>query len=247
MPDLLPRNPSEALSKITIGIRHQRHFGIMDSSGRIVDIIAKDSDSPFGKGFFTQIGMGVGRERRISTADGGSYIDVTTDDLIFQYTLPKDKDFNAAFNWVVDTCLPFFKDKILKPHHVTEYQRLGIIFGHRLPAPHAIDEMLTSLTSKMSDPETLMLRVSKKLAVPQALAMKGVDDYRNVILTLNKSDAKQLEADVDIQHYFNPFPDNLDDFKGYPSFFREAKELLFSTYHPMLAERFFPKPLGALA
>ena len=237
----LPKNLTEALYRITVGIRHERHFGIMDSSGSAVDTIIRAKNSPFPKNFFTKIGMGAGRERRIQTADEASYIDITTDDLIFQYTLT-DKGFDESFNWIVETCIPFFKDKILNPHHVSEYQRIGIVFGHRIPAPASINEMVSSLTaSGISDPETVVLRLSKKLAVPEALAQKAINDYRNVIISLNKNDSSQLDVDVDIQHYFNPFLDHLDDYKGFRDFYRQARELLFNTYHPMLEQKFFPK------
>lgn len=242
-----PISPIDSLYKITVGIRHERHFGIMDSSGRVVDVITKDKDTPFPKAFFTKIGMGAGRERRIESADRSSRIDITTDDLIFQYGFKgAGKTFEAAFKWMVEECLPFFKDKVLKPNHVTDYQRLGIIFGHKLTAPKSINEMVSSLTtSTISNPETMILRVSKKLAVPEALAMKEINDYRNVIFSLNKTEDGNLDVDVDIQHYFDPFVDSLDNYKGYPAFFNQAKELLCYTYHPMIERQFFAKGIEA--
>ena len=231
-----------SLYKLTIGIRHQRAFGLLDASGMIVDTIGRAKDSPFPKNFFSQVGEGQRRERRIANADSSSYVDITTDDLIFQYTL--EHAFEDDFSWIVKKCVPFFLTRILRAHGVSEYLRLGVVFSHRLPAPPILNAMVSDVTSsKMADPETIVFRISKKAVVDEALVKKNVDDWGNVILTLDKKENGMVDFDVDIQHYFNPFPEQLDEF-DYQGFFQRAKNLLFGTYHQMIDAKFIKS--GAL-
>lgn len=233
--------PRTSLRRITVGIRHQRNFGILDATGKIVDSIARAKDSPFPREFFTKIGETARRERKLETQDGSSYLAINTDDLIFQYTFRES--FDEAFKWVVERCVPYFVTSVLHRYEVADFFRLGIVFGHDLPAPEFISELASNIgSSKLSNPETLIFRLSKKLLVEEALIKKNVQDWRNVILTMNKKEQGDMELDVDIQHYFNPHPDRLDEF-DFVGFFRYSKDLLFETYHPMLEQKFFPKRL----
>lgn len=235
---------TKSIDKVIIGIRYERNFGIMDESGKIVDIITKSRKSPFDKGFFTNVGEHLLRARTLETADRQSSIRLTTDDLVFQYAITKD--FETDYKWVVNSCLPFFFDEILRPYKVSQYMRLGVIFSHKVTSPDFLEDFVSSLTaSTISHPESLVVRFSKKIPYELALAKKEINDYRNVIFTVNKENSN-LQVDIDIQHYFNPFPEGVEEFNfDYKQFFVDAKDMLLSKYHPLLVEKFLPRKLEA--
>lgn len=232
-------NLTDSLSRITIGIRYQRNFGLLDSTGSIVDSIAHGEDSPFPPNFFPHLQEGMDRSKILLDATQQSHFRINSDDLIFQYSLNEGDIFEDKFNWIIGKCLPYFVNQILLPRKVKKYSRLGVVFSHDMPAPAFINETAVSLTGDtFSNPESMLVRFSKKNIVEEALIKKNVNDWQNVIFTLQKKELNMMTLDIDMQHYFNPFPDDLAQEFDYIAFFKGAKLTLQNKYHQMLADKF---------
>jgi len=234
-------NLIDSIFRITVGIRYQRSFGLLDSTGEIVDSILHDDDSPFAHDFFTEIAESIDRGKILARAAGQTRLSINSDDLIFQYSFESGDDFKKRFEWISKKCVPYFINKILSPHRVKKYMRLGMVFSHDLPNPPFLNQSVINLTDdSFSNPETIVVRFSKRLPVDEALVKKGVNDWENVIFTVQNKTSSTVNLEVDLQHYFDPLPNELPGEFDYAIFFNGAKDRLISGYHKMLQQKFVP-------
>ena len=58
------------------------------------------------------------------------------------------------------------------------------------------------------------MRFGRRVAVEEALAKKRVDDYRNVIYTVDQNESGAVHFSINYQDYFQPFLDTASGVTG---------------------------------
>ena len=87
----------------------------------------------------------------------------------------------------------------------------------------SVNEIIKSLTGqKITAPDNLELRFSKKLATTEALWKKDIIDYHNVIATYHKN-SEGLNIKLDYQTYFSPEISSINDL-DFSKFIESAEE-----------------------
>lgn len=231
-------SPKITAYKAAVGIRYQANFKLEDVLGAVVQDLVKGGKSPFAGGYFENVlTENATRQKLLKRKSNESYLSLTPTDLIFENFFEKDAE--SEFEWMLKDVVPYLVDKVLRQNGVGEILRVGIIFGYKADLSVTCNQLISEFTqARISTSENFMFRFSKKLPVDMAWVKKGVDDFKNLIVTVQKREAPATHlVDFDIQQYFRPQLDHLEDF-DFVQFFRAAKTDLLSDYQPLLdAER----------
>lgn len=197
----------DKIKKVIIGIRYRRSFRVPDIAGEIVDYVLHDESSPFDSQFFTEIGD-MNNKGRVLLNQNGNMLSVDFDSIVL--TLIIDNKFDDTLKLIKEKYYPYMVN-IVKQFEIKNFNRIGIIFDHQLEGSSSVNEIIKSLTGqKITAPDNLELRFSKKLATTEALWKKDIIDYHNVIATYHKN-SEGLNIKLDYQTYFSPEISSIND------------------------------------
>lgn len=196
------------ITSITIGIRYDRTFRVMDVSGHVIDSIIRDSRSPFKKNYFTDFAQLNNGGKALRNMETGESITVTPDNILVHLSV---KNFEKDSDWVKTKVFPYLVHLVSEQKFVG-INRVGVVFRHELGFSNKLKEVIKLFTKdKIQSTTDLLIRFSEKLPTLKGLAVDGKNDYRNTIFTLER-DSNKLYADFDYQLYFEP---KLDDIRNF--------------------------------
>ena len=129
------------------------------------------------------------------------------------HTSPMHTVSNADYLRALSDRAVEFDEFILRPlreivrlHAVARYGVLIEFRCDRTALRHPpIERYLSSEFSHPSRVNSLNMRFTRRLAADVALVKRGVEDFRNVIYTLQEDDDGKITVAIDYQEYFNPF------------------------------------------
>ena len=237
------------LSRLIVGIRHRRVFRMKNLSGEIVDRLVKIFPDQFTRVSETQ----PNDESILSNSNNTQFIRFNRDDVFFEHI--------KVFNWEAKNYIEINKKKLVDTAKMAlpvfleclklndDFMRIGIIFEFRIPKWESLtDEKLSVFVAeKFINFPTKgeigggFVRLAYKLRAPGVGAIKKLEDFRNVIITIDEStgineagkEEKCLLVSADMQHIFKPFQKTIyiDDHYVF------ATEHLKSTILPIFKEK----------
>lgn len=224
------------VTKIILGIRYAKTFRIPDIDGQISDDILYGDKTPFGPDYFPQTTESANGDRLLFKKDSDNNLDnflrINTDDLIFS---TKVENFDSSFDTMLSRYLPFLIDNVFCKYNIKKIRRVGIIFSHELPTTTKLDQIVKDFSkNKVTNPNSVRLNFTEKLAVTESQYKKGVDDFKNTIYSIAKTD-DALFADLDYQHHFSPDIEDIRD-AGVDKIAKEAKSFLVNNFHSWLKD-----------
>lgn len=228
-------NLKKDIKSITLGIRHSRSFRLRDESGRLVDDIVYNEDSPFGAEMFPEVRDTNTRERILFNSETDEYIRINTDDLILKIKV--DGNFDAKIKFLNEKVLPYFKTHLFKKYELININRIGIIFGHEISDKQKLKSIIPLITqSKINKAQNINLTFSVKDDVQESLYRKNVNDFKNYIFSFSEIKDDKLEANLDFQYYYEPVFYDLRECDT-EKFINDAITFLENKYYPWI----FPK------
>lgn len=201
----------EKISRISIGIRHQRSFRLPEIAGSIVDYII--SSSPFGKDFFQASDTILnGFESRgrilIGADDGASSMVIDTDSIILNL---KSENFDVDLARIKSELVPFIK-KIFTKFSIENINRVGLVFEFQKLSSDQVNEITKTITTDtFSHSDIFQLRFSQKDADIMSMVKKDILDYANNIIAVSKNTENEVFAKFDYQFYYSPEISKIDD------------------------------------
>lgn len=194
------------LSKFLVGARHERRFKVMNTSGFLVDEIINLYGDVFKK-----IEMRQGNSD-FTLRDEGDITNVrcNQDDILVEqkkvYVPKENKYIEIDEQKVIDIakdCIDIAKGAMQLKR---DFKRLGMVFEFRLPRAGITGEPRFGSFIRESfvafEPTGVStessLRFVYKLEVPGAGAVKGMKDFRNVIIEIEEGEGVLENGDVDV-------------------------------------------------
>jgi len=244
------------ISRFLIGVRHNRTFRIKNVSGQLIDELLKAFP-----GKFPRVSEAQADEFILRSEKDNVFLKVNRDDIVLDnlklydfedssyVEVTKEKLLDMAEN-----SLPMVAEKLLLQR---DFLRVGMLFEFRIPQWEGMEastfgSFVTQnfinfpIEVKASDNMEKLkgdIRFSYKLRVPGGASIKGLKDFRNVILRMNEStgldengkEQKCLFLSVDIQHIFDPLRKHND--VAVKDHYKFAKEHLDSAILPLFREK----------
>jgi len=230
--------PDLILSEVLIGIRFQRRWHTLDILGKITDDILHNPKSPFYKDYFTEIvQQSLGRE--LANKKTKCFLRLDIDNLIFKHVLNKQEDVlvNKDLSWFYNESEKYIVHEILARYNFEQINRIGLVYYYEIPKEDVSLELIRRLSGKLQgELAKFSLDFHKKSPIEQALAIKGVDDYINIIHFIKSKDDNTYEAGIDYQHYFSPSIDKIAEF-DLKRFFNVSKHYLEEAFNGWLLEK----------
>ncbi|MBL4644408.1 MAG: hypothetical protein JKX80_00910 [Candidatus Pacebacteria bacterium] len=199
----------DKLVSVTLGIRHRRTFGIPEISGRVIDNIINDKDSPFrNKGSWGGVSTapifdGAEQKGRILfSEDGSNSLTLDTDSVILAL---KANNVEVAFKKIKETYIPYLEKNVFKKFGIEYISRIGIVFLFTEEDATKANALLNKFTHGVfTAPDTLSLRFSEKDTALDSITKKDILDYTNSIVTLQREKGGELISKFDFQFYYAP-------------------------------------------
>lgn len=223
---------TQNVTNITIGIKYIRSFRIQNIHGEIIDSIIRAENTPF-KSSEYRIVFDTNNEGKIlSNEDGSKSISIDRDNIVIKFDTNTPKE---TFNQLQKKIIPFITDKIFKKYKIEGINRIGVIFTHKISKLKEVEQITSKITNqKVVDPNSLLIRFSKKSLDLKGKATSEKNDYKNTIYTFEKT-KDGIIADVDRQKYFEPALKDMRD-AGLNDFFLETKAYLKQYIYPWLKD-----------
>ncbi len=190
---------------VVYGVRYRANFAIEDQLGKIVDQILYSRDSFFGPEMFPLVQNGVNEKVLINEETQDKLI-INNSTVVLEVNLTEDfttediPEISKRFNEQII-------GGVLRDFRVTEINRIGLVCRYLFQMEELADSFINkTIGATLEGINDINLRFSKKLPLPEALALRDINDYLNVIFNIIKrADRKELFVSIDFQHYFDPF------------------------------------------
>ena len=216
----------DKINRITIGIRFRRSFRITDISGKVVDSLLHDENSPFSENFFKEVGETTSKGK-ILLSEKQDFLSIDIDSLVLSLNT---NNLESTLEKIQNVYFPYFSKVIFNEFEIYNVNRLGIIFEHKVENLSSVDEIIKKLSSnKIEVPDNLELRFSKKLPTNVGLITKDVIDFYNAIFTYQKN-SSGLDVKLDYQLYFSPEIATIEDVE-FGKFVDSAKNYLKNNFY----------------
>lgn len=236
------------LTNIAIGMRFGPSFSVCDDFGKIADQLLYVDDSFFNKKLFPNI-VTLPFQIRLENPKTGDYLSLSQTDLIlncnFDDTIVKpdleinpkikiDKlgDINEGFKKLLDGLRDYDFDRIQRIGYVNRY-----IFNVEGLTKVVTDTIIGKTIDGVSD---IALRFSKRYPVADALSKKNINNYHNVIYTIEKKPSKEeLGISLDYQEFYEPnlSGTNNINFNGFVSMMENYNKETFPKWLSKLGEK----------
>lgn len=194
------------IHRIAFGVRYEPQLKLLDKLGSVMDEILKEDGTPFGPEQFP-LTETLPMQFRLVNQDDSSALLINAQDAILQMPL-ETRDAN-----VVNELGKDFDDYVLRPLRklggIKNIARYGVLFHFKETKATGLSNPPIShyLSSEFPKANTLLMHFSRRLASEEALAKKRVDDYRNVLYTIEQSESGTVRFAMDYQNYFQPMLD----------------------------------------
>jgi hypothetical protein len=232
----------EFLIGIVIGIRFRANFSIEDQLGRMVDTILYSKGAFFDPTIFPQVNSGiVGKVLFNERTQDNLKID--NSNIILEVFFGQGNRFKLS-----DLSLLHeqFDNKIvhgvMDSFSITQIVRIGYVKRYLFK----IDDLARTFVDKtigrtLGGVNDINLSFSKKLAVPDALVKRDVNDHQNAIFNIiKKADTDEIFMSVDFQHLYDPFLQNSSEIE-FKSFIEQNDSFNSRNYLSWLNSNYMEK------
>lgn len=213
------------ISLISVGLRHRRQFGIAERAGEIIDHIAHDDRSPFGKDFFIktdalldQRNENKGRIIYDKTEKNSIVVDI--DSLILSLAT---SNIDQTLERINDEFIPYL-ESIASKYDIENFNRIGLVFEFTGKEVDFLDKLLHKITNgTFATSNDLAITFASRAGNIESLVMNNLLDYKNYLISIRKNKKEEgYHLKFDYQFYFKPEirKTNDIDFKG---FIKEAR------------------------
>ena len=209
-----------AVAGVAFGIRYQPRYRIMDRIGAVSDQILRTPGSPFGPDVFPTSAQR-SNGRGLLNQETGDQLWISSHDTVLEMrigdrSLDKVSALAANFEkYVLSELVKSGLRDVLRFGFLTRFAECRSYFGE-LPVPHFLGADATDATS-------LDLRFTRRLPSLSARVKRDVDDYRNLIYSVQQSQEGEVTVAIDYQEYFQPELDSKEiQKKSFPRFVDEG-------------------------
>lgn len=190
------------IEKVAFGVRYTPQYRVRDNMGTLIDRILRSDQ--FGPDTFPRSEAGPHQHVLLNPGNGDrlviSQADVLLDIELRTESLNDVEEMAHAFDSII---IKQLKD-VCK---VSDAFRFGLLVrfeelhshSYECPVERYADKALVDVSVK-----TLNLQFSYNLPTPAGFSKRGVEDYRNVIYSMNQEEPDRFSLAVDYQHYFDP-------------------------------------------
>ena len=235
---MTPKKKEVDINEIIFGIRFQRFWHILDITGDITDKILRGEKSPFSNNYFTKVGD-LERGKKLFNDETGCSSVIATDDLIFKHVFDDKKEElkGKDIGWFFNTIVKFIIPELLIFYKIRQIMRMGVLYLRIVDAESISKELIDTAVGEIQGETTKFnLDFHKKIPLEKSLAKKGVNDYKNIIYSIENIDEKKYRIGLDYQYYFKPYIDHLGDWKKH-DFLEKSHAYLNETFYPWLKEK----------
>jgi hypothetical protein len=202
-----PKKPIDSIAPISIeriafGVRYEPKYSVMDHIGAVIDSVLRDESTPFGPQTFPFC-QHTPAEKVLLNPNNQDYLKLNERDTILQMSI-----FTRNLSRVEELAFQF-ENYVLKPlkEHgkLTNIMRYGILCSFSECAT-ALGTLPTEhyLAGDFETSRSLSLHFTRRLPVLEAVAMKHLRDYRNIIYTIEQDEDSHVNISIDYQEYFDP-------------------------------------------
>jgi hypothetical protein len=190
------------IERIVFGVRYQPRYVVLDRMGTVVDQILRAQGTPFGPETFPYSSREAGEHALLNDKTGDS-LRITQSDAIVDMAVG-DGDVDGIERLSIGFSA-YVLDNLREVAHLRDIARYGVLFKlaecssvlRESPVEHF-------LSRDFRDARSVSLRFTRRLPTGEALAKRGVNDYRNVIYTVKQSEDGRVLIWLDYQEYFDP-------------------------------------------
>jgi len=225
----------EKLDSTVIGIRYIPTFKIADDFGSIADDILYTKNAFFSTKVFSHVTISGPFEMVfIDEKKKNDKLTINNANIILEMSFDEsnvEEDLIHIRN--------AFKKEILygviKKYKIKEISRIGHITKRTLHSSKFSKDIVNA-ASKMEGARDLHLKFSKKIPVEEAIFKKDINDYNNIIHTIEKGlDKDEFSVSLDYQRYYEPALESSDDIE-YDNFMKDADSYYFKEFYSWLNE-----------
>ncbi len=198
------------IKKIILGIKYNRSFNVPNMTGKIFDHILSSEGSPFKRDFFNVVAETINDGRCLINQKKGDMLSIDIDNVIL--LLNTDK-FDQTIADIKEKYFPYINNEILKKFSFTNFDRIGIVFEHKLNNDNAaIKKIAENIFNKecIVTPDNFDLIFSNKIPSKNGFIKKELIDYYNLVQTFQQNKAG-LIFKFDYQLYYGPVISSSDD------------------------------------
>jgi hypothetical protein len=190
---------------VAVGVRYRNNFSIEDKLGSIVDVLLYGSGSLLNAVTFPMAGAALTAKRLDNPKTGDTLIINNTNivlDVNFSEHIPKEKAGD-----LIDEFFRTVTGKIYKIVDIHEVYLIGVVYKYAITDTSSSVPLYKSFQDlTVDDVSSIRVNFTKKILLPDGQVKKEVNDYENVICTLEMEQSKKGEYlfQVDYQRIFAP-------------------------------------------
>ena len=204
------RNLSEHLTGIALGVRFRPNFSLEDKLGEIVDSILYSKDSLFDQKIFPEVNYNIGT-KTLMNKDNNNKLVVDYSNIVLEIGFEENSGFEKNdTNDIIEAFRRQIINGVLKQHHVQDIIRTGYIQRHIFNIEGLAQLFINkTLGDTVDGVKEISLKFTKKLPLALSLVKQDVNDYDNVIYTVNKrSNESSISIAMDYQSFSDPYLEN---------------------------------------
>jgi hypothetical protein len=189
------------IERITFGVLWQPRYEVLDSVGAVVDRILRAPASPFDSETFPTSGVD-GKSQALINHVTGDQLRISEREIVL------DTEVGTASSADIVAVAANFMKYALRPLKEIAGVRSVVRHGFMVRTLPSLEDTSVKASAyflpEFSDARDITVRFSRRLGVTEAIARKGVDDYRNVNYVVSQSDQGRTFLTIDYQDYFAP-------------------------------------------
>jgi len=228
-------NYESKIKKITLGIRFERAYRLLDNWGVIVDNLLNVEESFFDESFFPQITSKNDFEKMLINSNTDDYLKITPHDLIFSYNFRNSDGFQEKFKWFQKVVKKEIIENIIEKFSLENFKRVGLVFEHYFDTNSEIEKIVNTLfNTDIIEPKDIRFSARTPANI-QIMLDKSKTDYINRIFTIANDDKDNNIISFDYQYYFEP---KIKDFSLFnmDKFFKASITSLNQSIYSLVSE-----------
>jgi len=200
-------NFDEYLTGIALGVRFNPNFSVRDNLGSIADEILYQKDSLFNPTVFPKVLTTEDHQQILINEDTNDQFRFNNLDFILEVNFKDEHNFSVTdLNNIIQKFESHIISDVMQKFQINNIRRIGFIrkylFSDDVIAEKFIAKTIGRLIEGVTDCD---MRFVKKIPLYESIAQQELNDYDNVIFTVNKKpDTKDLVLHFDYQSVFDP-------------------------------------------
>lgn len=227
--DKLNRRAPAEIEKLAFGVRYEPQYKVMDRIGGVIDEILRADGSPFGPETFPYTDS-TAQHYRLSDDQSDSWLMITAQDAVLQL------EVNTEDESRVHEMADGFQEYVLRNLRrlgVKNIARYGMMIRFKAEDTKAFPNPPTKrfLSDDFTNVNALLMHFTRRLTVDEALAKKRVNDYRNIIYSVQQTENGKVQVSIDYQEYFDPLLDVTDwNERPFPRFVEQGTDYVHGEF-----------------